>query len=673
MYDHVFQFFGLRENPFHVSPDPQSSFLTPSHRKAFEELTMGVDARRGLFVLTGEAGTGKTILLHQFLNHLESRQQSSCYIFQSQLKPLELFEQILQDFGIPCHSRHRSDLLMELSQWLLTRSRMGDSPVLVIDEAQATSLRTLNRLNMLLDLEAEGSKLLQIVLSGQPQLEEKLRRPELRQLQRRIMFGWNLEPLSMEETSTYIRSRLTRVGAKGTTIFSDESLEATQFYAQGIPRVLNLLCEHALVAAYSEKCKVIPRDLIERVAADFNLNSYSDAAEQEILPRFGRLIPLSPSKKMASEIAHAAEQFATEMATVPEQRAIIRPEPEATLITSNSCSTADAALEKPVISALPRPVAIVSPVIPPITPKVVEQKPPKRTGRPEIPVNWSRPSIVVRLAAYWSAAERTFTRGRTQFLHACTKAKPVLQLVSAEFRKRAATAFAIMKRTTAELVKRATSKALWQKRMLLNWNQANLVKRFRPHWRATSQSLAQNWLRLLSAYTKAKKALEPVFEAPQKVVTAAPPTTKLGSRVVVRTPPRKSGRLDISPHWKLPNVAMCFSPYWRSVKQSFVQDWKQFMRARASREHDRAKVGPAKPAAPRIRVTMAVPSYTAGQTEPKGSTQPEMLIHRHPPTLGMRFLFYMRAVAQSFLKDCKQFLESHPQTRKASGANTGEA
>ena len=199
MYEHVFHFFGLRENPFHVSPDPRFFFPTCAHDSALTQLKMGVDTRQGFIVLIGEAGTGKTILLHRFLNWLQSREKSSCYIFQSQLKPLELFESILHDFGVRYESRRKGDLLAALKQWLVRRHAMGDSPVLVIDEAQAISLRTLDRLRMLLNLEIPGNKLLQLVLAGQPELEEKLHRPELRQLHQRIMFRCTLVPLSLEK------------------------------------------------------------------------------------------------------------------------------------------------------------------------------------------------------------------------------------------------------------------------------------------------------------------------------------------------------------------------------------------------------------------------------------------------------------------------------------------
>ncbi len=314
MYEHVFHFFGLRENPFHVSPDPRFFFSTCAHGSALTQLKMGVDTRQGFILLIGEAGTGKTILLHHFLNWLRSRQQSSCYIFQSQLKPLELFESILHDFGVHCDSRRKGDLLAALNQWLVRRHAMGDSPVLIIDEAQAISLRTLDRLRMLLNLETPGRKLLQMVLAGQPQLEEKLHRPELRQLHQRIMFRCTLPPLSLQETTEYVKSRLANGGAKDTKMFPDESLEALHMYAQGIPRVVNLLCEHALLVANEEKQNVITSDVISRVAATFELTPQpSLPREQKVSPPFGRLDPVRIKEKttpIVPENAVLAEQNA---------------------------------------------------------------------------------------------------------------------------------------------------------------------------------------------------------------------------------------------------------------------------------------------------------------------------------------------------------------------------
>lgn len=280
MFDDLFHFFGLREDPFHVSPDPRYYFATHGHDSALKELTAGIESRRGLFVLTGEAGTGKTTLLRHFLDWLDARHQSSSYIFHSQLRPMELLELILQDFGISCVSRDKHDIVVALNKWLVERRRMGDSPVLVIDEAQTSPLRTLRRLNVLLNLELDGCKLLQVVLTGQPELDEKLQRPELWQLQQRIIFRSRLMPLSMEETADYVRARLEKAGAAG-EVFCKEALRAVHTGARGIPRVVNLLCEHALIAAYSEKVNPITAGIVRDVANDFDLSVQTGMPTEE--------------------------------------------------------------------------------------------------------------------------------------------------------------------------------------------------------------------------------------------------------------------------------------------------------------------------------------------------------------------------------------------------------
>src|SRR5271167_2846230 len=260
MYEHLFHSFGLRENPFHVSPDPRFYFSTRAHDRALAELEFGVDSRQGFIVLTGEAGTGKTTLLNHFLNWLAVRGQSSSYVFHAVLKPVELLEFILHDFGVRAASREKGDLLATLENFLIERHRLGDSPVVIIDEAQAISVRTLDQLRLLLNMEVPGAKLLQIVLAGQPELEEKLRRPELRQLAQRVMFRCGLQALSMDETAEYVMSRCAAAGA-ATKIFSPESLELVSMYSRGIPRTVNLVCEHALIAAYSARTGTVTPEM----------------------------------------------------------------------------------------------------------------------------------------------------------------------------------------------------------------------------------------------------------------------------------------------------------------------------------------------------------------------------------------------------------------------------
>jgi general secretion pathway protein A len=427
MYDHVFHFFGLRENPFHVSPDPRFFCSTRAHDSALENLKMGVETRQGFMVVTGEAGTGKTILLHHFLNWLQSRKQSSCYIFQSQLKAVELFELVLRDFGVPCDSRRTGDLMAALRLWLMQRHALGDSPVLVIDEAQAISLRTLDRLRMLLNLETPEGKLLQIVLAGQPRLEEKLRRPELRQLHQRIVFRSILSAFSIEETTEYVKARLTMGGAKDAGLFRDESLEAIHIYAEGVPRVVNLLCEHAILRAFAEKQTVITPGAISRVAASFELSPQPSPDAQHKLPRFERTAPHyknGTSVRPAHEVIELASDELKEndvsFANVESQQ--IRPElkskPEprhekvgGLILTATAAAVAAR-------SAMPPRRKAQSPIVA----LVIQDQPEEVVLAPvvsrELPISRRWPGVNDRFLTYWRSVEQSFMRDFRQFLQA---------------------------------------------------------------------------------------------------------------------------------------------------------------------------------------------------------------------------------------------------------------
>jgi len=266
------KFFNLRENPFNVNPDPRYLFFTPSALEALASLTYGIQTRKGIVLLTGEVGTGKTTLLNKLLDWLHERQAATSFIFNTQLSASDLFDCLMADFGIPPASRTKGEMLMRLNRWLLERHQVGQSAVLVVDEAQNLSQQALEEIRLLTNLETSSEKLLQIVLSGQPELEEKLRHPQLRQLRQRITLRCRTSQLSLAETRGYVAERLHIAGANGEPIFSTEAIESIYNYARGIPRVINVLCEHALINAYIDQQRPVPAQLIDDVAREFELD-----------------------------------------------------------------------------------------------------------------------------------------------------------------------------------------------------------------------------------------------------------------------------------------------------------------------------------------------------------------------------------------------------------------
>ncbi len=265
------RFFSLRTNPFSVNPDPRFLFLARHTQEALACLTYGIQSRRGFVLLSGEVGTGKTTLLNKLLDWLRGQRVATAFIFNSQLNVPELFDYMLADFGIHCESQMKSQVLLRLYHWLLDRYRAGETAVLIIDEAQNLSPQVLEEIRLLTNLETATEKLLQIVLAGQPELEQKLNIPQLRQLRQRINLRCKTYPLTVEETRAYVALRLKIAGCNGNEIFSQEALAAVHKCARGIPRLVNMLCEHALLSAFVDQQKQVGADLIEGVAREFEL------------------------------------------------------------------------------------------------------------------------------------------------------------------------------------------------------------------------------------------------------------------------------------------------------------------------------------------------------------------------------------------------------------------
>ena len=271
-------FYGLKENPFNVNPDPRFLFLTKQIEEALTGLMYGIQTRKGFITLTGEVGTGKTTLINRLLDWLHQRKARTAFLFNSRMNSNQLFDFILAEFDIQCESKSKSQQLMKLNHWLLDRYRMGETVVLIIDEAQNLTYPVLEEIRLLTNLETSTEKLLQIVLSGQPELEEKLKLPQLRQLRQRIMLRCRTAPLTKEQTHEYIIERLKIAGSSGEPIFSPQTIDAIHIYSLGIPRVVNLLCEHSLVNGFVDQQRPIQPKIVEEVAREFQLDELEPIA-----------------------------------------------------------------------------------------------------------------------------------------------------------------------------------------------------------------------------------------------------------------------------------------------------------------------------------------------------------------------------------------------------------
>ena len=261
------RFYDLRERPFALSPDPEYLYPSRVHREALDYLRYGLESHAGFVVITGEIGSGKTTLLQTLLRGLDS-QTTVGRIVNTILEPRELLETIMIDFGLDPGGRSKPLLLRDLAQYLVDQRLAGRLVLLVIDEAQNLSLGALEELRMLSNLETEKSKLLQIVLVGQPNLREKLISPELEQLRQRITVSYHLTPLDPEETANYINHRLRRASLGATLEFPRDATDVIHARSRGIPRIVNVICDAALVFGYAEERRQIDLPLIREVLTE---------------------------------------------------------------------------------------------------------------------------------------------------------------------------------------------------------------------------------------------------------------------------------------------------------------------------------------------------------------------------------------------------------------------
>jgi len=282
------EFYGLKEKPFNVTSDPNFLFFSRTHKEAFSHLLYGIKERKGFIAITGEIGAGKTTLSRALLNQLDLETTKTACIFNPSLSGTQLLLAILEDFGVTPKGRNKISLFNQLNQFLLNELLLSHNVVLVIDEAQNMKKPILEEIRMLSNLETDKEKLFQIILIGQPELNDKLNSPELCQLRQRIAVRFHLTALGKDEVGTYIYHRLKVAGLKPDDIkFTEDSIKKIYTYSEGVPRLINLVCDRVLLEGFIRGTKVFDIELITRSIQDIeglvNGSGELEPEEKEVL------------------------------------------------------------------------------------------------------------------------------------------------------------------------------------------------------------------------------------------------------------------------------------------------------------------------------------------------------------------------------------------------------
>jgi len=264
-------FFGFSETPFSLSPDPAFFYRSEQHEEALANLVYGVQARKGFIVLTGEVGTGKTTMLECLRDYLESQYIEFAFLFNSRINADQFFEMIAYDLNLPCTRTSKTEVLFALNQLLVEQAQQGRTTVLIVDESHNLDWEVLEEIRLLGNLENRNGKLLQIILAGQPELDRKLDAPNLRQLKQRVVLRCNLTPFTLRDAVEYMESRLERAGMSNQTVFSEELMAEIHARTQGIPRVINAICDNLLLTAFAVEQKQCTTHMLDEVCRDMRL------------------------------------------------------------------------------------------------------------------------------------------------------------------------------------------------------------------------------------------------------------------------------------------------------------------------------------------------------------------------------------------------------------------
>jgi general secretion pathway protein A len=282
-------FFGLQQKPFNPTPDPAFLYASPGHQEGLAHLLYGVQEHKGFILLTGEVGTGKTTLLRTLLSRLDGN-TASAFVFDTTLPFEGLLEYILEDFGVAKPGESHVQRLIALNNFLIERRRAGQNTVLVLDEAQNLDVRALEQIRLLSNFETRTEKLLQILLVGQPELLDKLDRPELRQLKQRISLRCRILPLTAGQTRDYIRTRLRIAGASDLGLFSNAAITRIAEYSGGIPRVINTVCDHCLLVGYADQIRRVDRRIVEEAIEYLEQGDRQRQKQRRLLDTWSRML-----------------------------------------------------------------------------------------------------------------------------------------------------------------------------------------------------------------------------------------------------------------------------------------------------------------------------------------------------------------------------------------------
>jgi general secretion pathway protein A len=278
-------FYGLRERPFELTPNPRFLLMTPRHREALTTLEYGLSGRTGIALLVGEAGTGKTTIVHAALQSQSGRQSRAVYLNNPSLTRAEFNEFLAAGFGLSAAAAtSKTRCLAELTETLVSRHASGTVAALIIDEAQSLPDALLEEIRLLANIESAAEKLLSIILAGQPELADRLNQPSLRQLKQRIGLRCSLSPLTLEETDAYITARVRTAGGDAKTLFTADAIETIHRRSGGIPRTISVICDNALVTGFALDWRPVDREVVLEVCADFDFADTPDAASDRATP-----------------------------------------------------------------------------------------------------------------------------------------------------------------------------------------------------------------------------------------------------------------------------------------------------------------------------------------------------------------------------------------------------